>query len=57
MPRRTLKYINKFLERDEYVCDCIAYVGHWSRLPCEVGDAPSLEALKALLDGAVNNLV
>jgi len=29
---------------------------HWNRLPSEVMDAPSLEALKARLDGAVSNL-
>jgi len=32
-------------------------VRHWSRLPGEVVHAPSLEALKARLDGAVSNLV
>jgi len=32
-------------------------VRHWSRLPREAVDAPSLEALKARLDGAVSNLV
>ena len=32
-------------------------VRHWNRLPSEVVDAPSLEAFKARLDGAVNNLV
>jgi len=30
--------------------------GHWSRLPSEAVDVPSLEALKARLDGAVSNL-
>jgi len=30
---------------------------HWNRLPSEVVNAPSLEALKARLDGAVSNLV
>ena len=29
---------------------------HWHRLPIEVVDARSLEALKARLDGAVRNL-
>ena len=29
----------------------------WQRVDCEIVDAPSLEALKARLDGAVSNLV
>ena len=32
-------------------------VKHWPRLPREVGDAPSLEMLKARLDGALSNLI
>ncbi|KGL93254.1 hypothetical protein N301_01923, partial [Charadrius vociferus] len=32
-------------------------VTHWNRLPREVVDAPSLEAFKARLDGALINLV
>ena len=32
-------------------------VRHWNRLPSEVVDAPSLEAFKTRLDGAVSNLV
>ncbi|KFQ16240.1 hypothetical protein N330_05350, partial [Leptosomus discolor] len=32
-------------------------VRHWNRLPEEVVDAPSLEAFKARLDGALSNLV
>ena len=32
-------------------------VRHWNRLPSEVVDAPSLEALKARLDGALSSLV
>jgi len=32
-------------------------VRHWDRLPREVVDAPSLEALKARLDGSVSSLV
>jgi len=32
-------------------------VRHWDGLPREVGDAPSLEAFKARLDGALSNLV
>jgi len=32
-------------------------VKHWHRLPREVGDAPSLETLKARLDGALSNLI
>ena len=35
----------------------VRVVRHWSRLPSEVVDAPSLEAFKARLDGAVSNLV
>ena len=30
---------------------------HWNRLPREVVDAPTLEAFKARLDGAVSSLV
>jgi len=32
-------------------------VRHWHRLPREDEDAPSLEVLKARLDGALSNLV
>ena len=32
-------------------------VTHWNRLPKEVVDAPSLEALKARLDVALGSLV
>jgi len=32
-------------------------VRHWHRLPGEVVDAPSLEALKARLDGALGSLI
>jgi len=32
-------------------------VRHWHRLPREAVDAPSLEVLKARLDGALSNLV
>ncbi|KFW03056.1 hypothetical protein N327_10125, partial [Fulmarus glacialis] len=32
-------------------------VRHWTRLPREVVAAPSLEAFKARLDGALSNLV
>jgi len=32
-------------------------VRHWHRLPREAVDAPSLEAFKARLDGALSNLV
>ena len=35
----------------------VRVVRHWDRLPSEVVDAPSLEAFKARLDGAVSNLV
>ena len=35
----------------------VRVVRHWNRLPRESVDAPSLEALKARLDGAVSNLV
>ena len=30
---------------------------HWHRLPQEVVDAPSLEAFKVRLDGALSNLI
>ncbi|KFP10450.1 hypothetical protein Z169_02437, partial [Egretta garzetta] len=32
-------------------------VKHWHRLPREVVQAPSLEAFKARLDGALSNLI
>jgi len=32
-------------------------VRHWTRLPREVVDAPSLETLKVRLDGALSNLI
>ncbi|KFR11075.1 hypothetical protein N306_02481, partial [Opisthocomus hoazin] len=32
-------------------------VRHWHRCPREAVDAPSLEVLKARLDGALSNLV
>ncbi|KFR17578.1 hypothetical protein N306_13351, partial [Opisthocomus hoazin] len=32
-------------------------VKHWNRLPREAMDAPSLEVMKARLDGALSNLV
>jgi len=30
---------------------------HWNRFPGEVVDAPTLEAFKARLDGALSNLI
>ena len=35
----------------------VRVVRRWNRLPSEVVDAPSLEAFKARLDGALSNLV
>ncbi|GAB0178286.1 hypothetical protein GRJ2_000293900 [Grus japonensis] len=35
----------------------VRVVRHWNRLPREAVDAPSLEVLKAMLDGALGNLV
>ena len=35
----------------------VRVVRHWSRLPREIVDAPSLEVFKASLDGALSNLV
>ncbi|KFP22362.1 hypothetical protein Z169_15290, partial [Egretta garzetta] len=32
-------------------------VKHWNKLPREVVEAPSLEAFKAWLDGALSNLI
>jgi len=51
------------LEEDRFRLDIrkkfftVRVVRHWNRLPSEAVDAPSLEALKARLDGAVSNLV
>ena len=35
----------------------VRVVRHWNRLPSEVVNAPSLETLKARLDGALSNLI
>jgi len=35
----------------------VRVVTHWNRLPSEAVDPLSLEAFKARLDGALNNLV
>ena len=35
----------------------VRLVRYWNRLPREVVDAPSLEAFKARLEGALSNLV
>ena len=35
----------------------VRVVGHWDRLPGEAVGAPSLEAFKARLNGALSNLV
>ncbi|KFZ69247.1 hypothetical protein N338_13210, partial [Podiceps cristatus] len=35
----------------------VRVVKHWSTLPREVVDAPSLETFKARLDGALSNLI
>ena len=35
----------------------VRMVRHWNRFPSEAVDAPSLEAFKAWLDGALSNLV
>ena len=35
----------------------VRLVRHWNRLPREAVDAPSVEAFKARLDGALSNLV
>ncbi|KFP08918.1 hypothetical protein Z169_13972, partial [Egretta garzetta] len=32
-------------------------VKHWNRLPREGGEAPSLEAFKARVDGALSSLI
>ena len=50
------------LEESRFILDIkkfftVRVVRHWNRLPSEVVDVPSLEALKARLDGAVSDLV
>ncbi|KFP15926.1 hypothetical protein Z169_10082, partial [Egretta garzetta] len=35
----------------------VRVVKHWNRLPREVVEAPSLEAFKARLDGALSSLI
>ena len=45
-----LSYVAEF-------CGDIGITAHWNRLPKEVVDAPSLEALKARLDVALGSLV
>jgi len=35
----------------------VRVVRHWDRLPGEVVDAPSLETIKARLDGTLSNLI
>ena len=35
----------------------VRVVRHWHKLPSEVVGAPTLEAFKARLDGAISNLV
>ena len=35
----------------------VRVVRHWNRLSSEVVDAPSMEAIKARLDGTLSNLV
>ncbi|KFV53814.1 hypothetical protein N341_11641, partial [Tyto alba] len=35
----------------------VRVVKHWNRLPTEVVDAPSLEAFKVRLGGALSNLI
>ncbi|KFP14526.1 hypothetical protein Z169_07717, partial [Egretta garzetta] len=38
-------------------CFTMRVVKHWNRLPREVVEAPSLEAFKARLDGALSSLI
>ena len=51
------------LEEDRFRLDIrkkfytVRVMRRWNRLPSEVVDAPSLEAFKARLDGALSNLV
>jgi len=50
--------INGFkLEKDRFRLAVRKVVRQWHRLPQEAVDAPSLEVLKARLDGALANLV
>jgi len=51
------------LEEDRFRLDvrkklfAVMVVRHWNWLPSEVLSAPSLEAFKAKLDGALSNLI
>ena len=45
------------LARDTLVLTPRMVVRHWSTLPREVVDAPSLEAFEARLDGTLGNLI
>jgi len=38
-------------------CCTVIVLRHWNRLPSKVVDAPSLEAFKARLEGALSNPV
>ncbi|KFQ72863.1 hypothetical protein N335_13839, partial [Phaethon lepturus] len=51
-----LKEVRFRLDVRKKLCT-VRVVRHWNRLPKEAVDAPSLEAFKARLDGALGSLV
>ena len=68
--RRSIRACNDRMRRNSFKLDegrfrldirkkffTVRVVRHWHRLPSEAVDVPSLEALKARLDGAVSSLV
>jgi len=46
--------LDQILERNFFTVSVIRY---WNSLPSEVADAPTLEAFKARLYGALSNLI
>ena len=49
-----INFFRMFIRKEFFT---VRVVTHWNRLPSEAVDAPSLEAFKTGLDGALSNLV